>query len=382
MDLPAPDAATGLVFVALDVDPGHVDGYLEIAGLTLKPPAWKRRAASVAANTRVLPGLDAAQALGGNTLFGFADAPDPALGLGGPEALAAYLDRYPDDVPVAVLSDATGRSRAAYFDPGLRRPLALLGGQPVPVLPGFGEPATARGLMARGRLNGQTVTVGRAAARLPVSGPDGATLLLGADGPGLLHFSPGFDRPLEAVLGEAFLWHAVAAVPGQPALTCAGDAPCFLTYAVNAAPEPGHGGRRPITGFRLAWYPRVLTDNAGRNRITAAYSTDGATYLPLGELRSEGDFFWYGGAMRMARAIRLPRPADRLYVRLALSGGGAQLWSAAETPLSLDVTLTDTGFAGLDLGTEPTPATCDGPPCAVLPTREPPPFGLSLRERL
>ncbi|EFL52784.1 conserved hypothetical protein [Solidesulfovibrio fructosivorans JJ]] len=388
VDLPAPDPATGLVYIALGLDPGHVDGALEFAGLRLAPPAspptlavrpvWERRATAIAANTRVLPGLDGAAVLGGETLFGFADTDRPDLSLGGPEALAAYLATYPDDAPVATLTDAAGNIRARYFDPGLRHPFTSVSSAPRPVLPGFGRAITARGLVASGDLAGQTVRVGKTRLTLPVAAPAGSKLLLDADGKGLVHFSPGFDAPLSALLSQTLLDHAVAAVPGSPALTCAGDAPCFLTYAVTAAP-----GAAPITGFRLAWYPRVLTDGTGHNRVRATYSTDGATYHVLGELRSAGDFFWYGGKMRMAREVRLPHPAEKLYVRFALSGGGAQLWSAPGTRLSLDVGLANTGFAGLPLPASVVPAQSDGPnACAVLPTREPPPLGWPLRERM
>jgi 4-amino-4-deoxy-L-arabinose transferase-like glycosyltransferase len=385
--LPPPDPATGLTFAALDLFPGHVDGYLEISGLTLSPPTrltlppgapalWERRAAAIAANTRVLPGLAGTTAFGGDALFGFADAPRSDLGLGGPEERAAYLAAYPDDAPVTTVEDADGTVRARYYDPGLRHPLTRLGPAPRPVLPGFDAAVTAQGLVAAGEIAGQTVSVGPAAVRLPVRAPHGSRLLLRADGSGLLHFSPDFTRPLPELLDQSLLSHAVQAVPGQPALTCAGDAPCFLTYAVTAAP-----GDRLITGFRLAFYPRVLTDGTGHNRVRATYSTDGATYLPLGELRSEGDFFWYGGAMRMAREVRLPHPTDRLYVRFALSGGGAQLWSAPATRLALDVRLAATGFAGLPLSPGPLPARSDAP-CTVLPTRDQPPLGEALRERL
>lgn len=386
--LPAPDAATGLVFVAIDLVPGHVDGFLEIAGLRLEPPAgispppdappaWERQAGNIAANTRVLPGLAATAMLGGETLFGFADTPRPELSLGGPEALAAYLAASPDDEPVAELRDANGTVRARYFDPGLRHPLTALGSTPRSVLPGFGAALTAQGLVAKGTLAGQELTVGTTRTTLPVRAPAGSKLLLGADGRGLLHFSPRFDRPLGAILDETFLTHALTPVPGQPALTCVGDAPCFVTYAVSAPT-----GARRITGFRLAFYPRVLTDGTGHNRVTAAYSTDGATYQPLGELRSVGNFFWYGGAMRMARDVELPQAADRLYIRFSLSGGGGQLWSAPQTPLSLDVRLADTGFGGMLLPTGPVPARCGGDAsCAVLPTRQPPDLDNRLRER-
>jgi hypothetical protein len=345
------------------------------------PPPWQRQAAAIRANTRVLPGLGgAAAALGGQTLFGFADAPEPALDLGGPEDLRAYLRAYPDDVPVATVADAEGNIRARYFDPGLRRPFAAVGPAPATLLPGFGEAITAQGLAAKGPIDGQTVSIGSAKVTLPVRAPAGARLLLGADGKGLVHFAPVYDRPLAALLGETFLGDALAAVPGQPALTCSGDAPCYLTYAVSAAPAPAGGA--PITGFRLAFYPRVLTDGTGHNRIEAAYSTDGAHYEPLAELRSVGDFFWYGGAMRLAREVKLPRPADRLYLRFALSGGGAQLWSAPATPLTLDVTLGDTGFHGLPLPAGPTSVISPDGAVGLLPTRLPPPFGDSLREGL
>ncbi|UJX42599.1 glycosyltransferase family 39 protein [Desulfovibrio sp. JY] len=388
VDLPAPDPATGLVYIALGLDPGHVDGALEFAGLRLAPPAapptlaikpvWERRATAIAANTRVLPGLDGAAVLGGETLFGFADAARPDLSLGGPEALAAYLAAYPDDTPVATLADAAGNIRARYFDPGLRHPFTAVTSRPRPVLPGFGQAMTAKGFVASGNIAGQTVSVGQERVRLPVAAPAGSKLLLDVGGTGLVHFSPGFDAPLSALLSQALLAHAVVAVPGSPALTCAGDAPCFLTYAVTAAP-----GATPITGFRLAWYPRVLTDGTGHNSLTATYSTDGATYQTLGTLRSAGDFFWYGGKMRMAREVRLPHPAKKLYVRFALSGGGAQLWSAPETRLSLDVRLAGTDFSGLPLPANAVPAQSDGPDgCAVLPTREPPPLGWPLRERM
>ncbi len=391
--LPSPDTTTGRTFLAVEIDPGHVDGFLEVAGVRMTPPQglrptpgapelWWRRAAAIAANTHVLPSLGAARAVsGGTTLFGFADTPDPALGLGGPEDLAAYLAAYPCDAPVATATDAAGIIRVRYFDPGLRFPLTVLGVTPRLVLPGFGRPVTAKGLVAAGHVAGQTLDFGTAQATLPVCAPEGSRLLLDATGSGLLHFSPTFDRPLPQILDATFIQDAVDAVPGEPALTCSGDAPCFLTYAVTA-PQKRKSAAAPITGFRLAWYPVVLTDGTGHNRISVAYSTDGTRYEPLGELRSRGDFFWYSGGMRMVREVHLTRPADKLYVRFSLSGAGARLRSAPETPLSLDVTLAETSFSGLALPEGPVPVASQDGATSVLPTLEPPRFGLSLRERL
>ncbi len=285
---------------------------------------------------------------------------------------------YPDDAPVAELADETGAVRARYFDPGLRHPFAGLNAVAGTVLPGFDGPVTARGLVAESPVTGQSARIGPSTLRLPVYGPDGARLLLRDDGTGLLHFSPAFDRPLAELAEGMFLGDALAAVPGEPAVTCAGDAPCFLAYAVAASPDRPEAA--PITGFRLAWYPRVLTDNTGHNRVTAAYSTDGATYLPWGTAQRRR-FLLVRRAMRMVRDVRLPRPADRLYLRFALSGGGAQLWSAPRTPMSLDVRLAGTGFAGLPLPSGAVTADSPDGPARLLPTLTPPPLGDGLRER-
>jgi len=384
--LPPPDPATGRVSLVLTLEAGDVDGFMEISSLdvtppasdcpTTAPPAWEQSAAAVAANTPVVPALGAGAPFGGDTLYGFADAASPALGLGGRESFDKYMQAFPGDKPVYVLTDDAGRIRARYFDPLLRRPLAVVDAAPTPLAPGGGQTMRARGLWVGGRIDGQTVQLGDAAVALPVSAPPGALAALGDDGRGLVHFAPDFDRPLEEILAQTALSHGLARAAGEPALTCFGDAPCFLTYAVTAPDQTS-----PIAGLTLTWYPMTLTDHTGHNRVAAQYSTDGATYRDLDELRSGGNYFYYyGGHMRQAARVKLFAPTNRLYVRFVLSGGGARLYSSGDTLLTLDVELAHAGFAGLTLPPAPLVGRSDGPPVSLVPTAAPPALGLRLRE--
>ncbi|MFP5259358.1 MAG: glycosyltransferase family 39 protein [Acidobacteriota bacterium] len=384
--LPPPDPATGRVSLVMTLDAGDIDGFLEISSLAVDPPAtdspadappaWEQSAAAIAANTPVSPGLPQGAPLGGDTLYGFADLPRPQLGLGGLDDLTRYMRVYPDDKPVYTLADDAGRIRARYFDPLLRWPLTAVPTAAAPLASGFGRPLTARGLWAGGAIAGQTVRLGETTVTLPVAAPAGSLLALGDDGRGRLHFAPSFDRPLTDILAETTLAHGLVRVADEPAISCYGDAPCLLTYAVTAPDET-----RPITGLTAAWYPMTLTDHTGHNQVTAQYSTDGATYHDLGELRSTGNyFFYYGGKIRQAARLTLPTPANRIYVRFVLSGGGARLYSSGDTLLTLEADLAKTGFAGLTLPAAPILGQSDGSPAALTPTQAPPALGLELRE--
>jgi 4-amino-4-deoxy-L-arabinose transferase-like glycosyltransferase len=385
--LPPPDPVTGRVCLVIESEAGFVDGFLELSSLETMPPAtvapadlpraWEQSAAALLANSPVAPRLPAGKPLGGNTLYGFAGAPAPALGLGGPDDLADYLRAYPGDAPVYSLTDEDGSVRARYFDPLLARPYTTVDAAGGGLVPGFAGPARLRGLWAAGELAGQTVRLGDADLPLPLTAPAGSILSLGDDGRGRLFFQPDFDEPLAGILGRTFLSNALVKVAGEPAVTCFGDVPCFLTYALTA-PD----GQTPITGFTASWYPMTLTDNAGHNRVTAQWSTDGATYRDLDELRSVGDyFFYYGGRLRQAGQVRLDQPANRLYVRFALSGAGARLFSTGETRLTIEADLAGTGFAGLSLPAGPLSGRSHGPAVGLAPTLAPPPLDVRLRER-
>ena len=382
LELPEPDAASGRVYLILESQAGFTDGFLELAYLETRPApqslpadgpeAWEISAASLAANTTVAPALPQGRPFGGDVLYGFGDTPRPELGLGGPADQAAYLAAFPGDIPVLALSDANGRERARYYDPLLARPYAPLG--PGVRLAWDGRPA--KGLWATGDVAGQTVTLGETAVALPLACPPGASLALADDGRGLARLSPDYAAPLPDILQAATLFHAVRKVDGQDALTCAGDAPCFLTYAFSAP-----GNQTPITGFRATWYPSVLTDGVGHNRVLAQWSVDGNVYHDLDSLRSRGDYFLYSGTMRQAARVRLPAPANRLYLRFVLSGGGARLFSSGDTRLVMECDLARTGFSGLSLPAAPALATAGGDGLGLAATAAPPVLDLDLRER-
>lgn len=383
--LPPPDARTGRVSLVLTLEAGYVDGFLELSSLEVDPPAtdcpadlppaWEQSARNIAANTPVAPGLPNGAPLGGDTLYAFADAPRPDLRLGGPGDLAKYLLAYPEDAPVYGLTDEEGRIRVRYFDPLLRRPLTTVPAAAALLAPGIDQPQKARGLWAGGDLAAQVATLGDTSVALPVAAPAGSLLALGNDGRGRLHFAPGFDRPLSEILAQTTLAHGLTHVAGEPAVSCYGDAPCFLTYAITAPDDA-----RPITGLTATWYPMTLTDNTGHNRVAAQWSVDGAAYHDLGELRSTGNYFYYyGGRMRQAGRVDLPSPANRLYVRFILSGGGARLYSSGDTLLTLEADLANTGFAGLPLPDAPLTGQST-PPAALAPTAAPPALDVRLRE--
>lgn len=381
VELPEPDLASGRVYLILESEAGFTDGFLELASLETRPAAqalaadapqgWEISAASLAANTAVAPALPQGRPFGGNILYGFGDAPRPELDLGGPADRDAYLAAFPGDAPVLALTDANGRIRARYYDPLLARPYAVLG--PGARLASSGQPA--KGLWAAGDIAGQTVTIGEAAVVMPLACPAGASLALADDGRGLARFSPDYAAPLADILQSAMLSHAVRKVDGQNALTCAGDAPCFLTYAFSAP-----GDKTPITGFSATWYPSVLTDGVGHNRVVAQWSVDGNVYHDLDSLRSQGDYFLYSGTMRQAARVRLPAPANRLYLRFVLSGGGARLFSAGDTRLVVECDLAQTGFAGLSLPASPALAISGGDGLGLAATAAPPDLDLRLRE--
>lgn len=307
----------------------------------------------------------------------------PAPGIAVPEAERHRLEQntlvvpadptavYPEAHPLATVPAGTPDAVAtigqtAFIDPTLSPTY----GHPVPEKPlTLVNPGTDSLPLATWKLSGAPqgpqLTLGETRFTIPLAGKN-LTATLNAQGTGTVSLCPlftpdGFDPAL------------ADSAPGskrsanEPALTCQDAKPCSITYALVTG--------YPAQTLHLTWFPRIFSDPAGKNSITASFSTDGRTYHPLDSLTSSGSGRWEGlGVTRLATAD-LNGFTGTLRLRFSLSGDAAQLWSSLETPTALRLSLDTKTLPALTLPPGNTPLRVDcptpqgmlGPALQVLP---------------
>lgn len=123
----------------------------------------------------------------------------------------------------------------------------------------------------------------------------------------------------------------IARNPDEDCLSCTREAPCSLTYAVSS--------RLPVTGFRLTAFPRVFSDPGRRQALRTLMSTDGVRFTPVNAYASSGSGRWEGWKIPQVTWVRLDKPAENLFIRFELTGQKAQLWSAPDARMRLEVEL-------------------------------------------
>jgi hypothetical protein len=89
-----------------------------------------------------------------------------------------------------------------------------------------------------------------------------------------------------------------------------------------------------------------------KNSLETFYAVDGRAFTRLDGLYSQGSGLWEGWKMPRTQAVSLKTPANRLDLRFELSGDGAQLWSAPDARLRLEVEMASPGLAPLRPGAE------------------------------
>ncbi|WP_243357742.1 glycosyltransferase family 39 protein [Fundidesulfovibrio terrae] len=343
-----PELAVGLL-----LDPGTVHGALEPVSLEVDFPGASPASSPVPAVTpdTLRRRADLAEWTPGLTLAGRA----PLVAFKpGDSALVDFRASHPGLAPVAELPGPGGLT---VFDPALADAFFNAPGAPGSKV--LTEPVQAGGLLVKGPMAGQTVTLGGAAVQLPLVAPEGSTLALAPGGQGriwaALDFAPAADAAGNppGVFGGTFARFNTALVPGQPCLTCAGENACFAVYALAS--------RAPVRAVRVAFTPEVYGEPGIENSVRLSVSTDGNAYRSAESLTVKNSELWEGKHRRIAW-IRLERPSERVYLRFELSSDKARLWSGPEHPLRIDAWLEPAARMPRVLAAQPFTPGCDGRP--------------------
>ena len=264
------------------------------------------------ANTRIVPFAPATLFPGGRPL-----AATPA------DTAARACPQTP---PVVAIG------QTAYLDPALcPAGLRLTPGQSLTLANPDPAPRSLASLAVAGDIGGATCTLGQTRFQIPLAGSPLLAAILVPEAAGTASLTPLFtDEGFAPDAAEASGTSAVK-LPGQPVLSCPDAKPCRVTYAVTTG--------YPARALTLVWFPRLFADPAGRNAVTASFSTDGSRFTPLDAFQSTGSGLWEGLGVRRQADIALEGFTGTLLVRFDLSGDAAQLWSSPETPLSMTLDL-------------------------------------------
>ncbi|EFL52153.1 conserved hypothetical protein [Solidesulfovibrio fructosivorans JJ]] len=334
--VPADLAASGRVYVRVSYQPGHKEGFLNLAGLAVTADLSGKAAALGAEsplaiqarhllrNVRAVPWreVDDGTDVG---LFAFA-APefDGLAGLGLPvgtsEEGEAFRAAHPGLSPVAVLHDRAGTIALSVYDSTLTSPgIGLSAKTPerrIRGLPDFGkEPASLR---LTGTISIPTLRLGATSLTIPVLAPAGSTLTLTPGGKGRITFVPDWTGPASRL--TAPMSYARDVTPSKlerGALTCKVGCNCAFAYTFASA--------LPITELRLRAFPLVYANPCRKcepNRATVAVSTDGGkTYRPLVEETGGEECTWTPAGAYSYRRLRLDPPAKTVIVAFKLQQG-------------------------------------------------------------
>jgi hypothetical protein len=248
-----------------------------------------------------------------------------------PNDLSAYLLVHKGDKPVRVLPYGTGAPAVALYDPALAHPFLGLGPEGVRQVDAFPEGhREVRSVKLRGALSNPVVTVGLTRLILPVTCPAPAELTVAPGGRAELAFSPLFTREgLE--LSSMSSRDNIRRPDEEDCLTCLSDRPCSLAYTARSG--------LPVVSARITSFPRVVGDPSGANTVVTQVSADNGPWREVNRYRGSGSGRWEGLKIPQYTRIRLDRPATELRVRFVLSGQAAQLWSAPDARMRLDVSL-------------------------------------------
>ncbi|EFL49424.1 glycosyl transferase family 39 [Solidesulfovibrio fructosivorans JJ]] len=260
--------------------------------------------------------------------------------------LPASQARDAGTAPVAVIGDTT------YVDPAVSPDYGrLAAGKPLVLVNPGSLPIPVNVWKLGGSPQGPHLTVGDTTFQVPLTGKKIVATLAARDrGEVALNplFTPdGYDPAMADVADR------VTRLPKEPVLTCPDGKPCAVTYALVTG--------YPARTLRLAWFPRVFADAAGKNGVQAAYSTDGKTFQPLDALASSGTGRWEGLGVGRTVTADLGGFTGTLRLRFTLSGDAAQLWSSPETPMALSLSLDTGSLPALSLPPGRTPLRADCP---------------------
>ena len=352
--VPPEFAAKGRLYLRIRYEPGHVEGYLNLAGLTLdvrvEPDAAtasatatfrgrsaeRREAANVARNAGVIPwepGMTAA----GQTLFAFAAPGYEDLGDGrqaNPIAdVPAFVRENPQAMPVHTVLSPRGDAVVTFYDTGLAQPgIAFDAAHSRAHLGRTHDAPFALGnITLSGRLEAPSFSLDGQTYAIPVFAPDGTTLTLNPGGTGRLVFSPPPEDP--AGTGQGLVYSEGLAIKrpsgDEATLACEKGRSCVLSYTFSSA--------LPFTELRVTAFPTVYgnpCDKCPGNQARLSYSIDGGkTYNPLLGLDKTPDCEWTSKFEAQYRRIRLPRRTTSLTLLFAMQYGEEAAFSLMRNPL-------------------------------------------------
>ena len=345
------DAVPGSTQVRLRVDYGPVanPGVVEVNSIDLEArlsgsptdadPALAalRRAAAHAALADWQPDRTLADA---NAVYAFPAKPGIPQGPANPaEALPAFLAAHPGIEPVFVIPGADGSPAYLFYDPALIDPfIRLTEDHAKPLRLGRKPPVEFQAVKLSGAFNRPRLSVGDVALPVPVLVPGPSMLLLNQNGEGVLRFEPSFSREQEALAAFPIAYN-MKKNDDEDCLSCKEAAPCSVTVPISSD--------YPIRLLRIASYPRIFADKAGKNAIRIEFSPDGNTFTTLDTVASSRSGHWEGLMVRRISELRFDRPINNGFVRFSFSGPGTQLWSRDDRSMRIEALLDARSFPGL-----------------------------------
>ncbi|WP_428567105.1 MAG: glycosyltransferase family 39 protein [Solidesulfovibrio sp. DCME] len=328
-------AAGGRLYVRLGYRPGHVEGFLNIAGLELTAavrslgPAGPadtplaRQAGHLLANVRAVPWLEAAdgreEGLFAFAAPGFLDLLAAGLPLGSPEAGKRFLARHPGIEPAAVLEGRDGRPALRLYDTtlatqGVRLDAASPGKRLRGLPPGDAGPVSLR---LRGDIRGPVLRLGDRELSLPVLAPPGSVLTVTPGATGRLSFVPDWTDVPRAEEAMSYAQDLARSKRLRGELTCRGEGGCTFTYTFVSA--------LPMTEVRLKAFPQVYANPCRKcpeNAARVLASTDGgASWRTLVDETGGEPCSWTPAGQYVVKRLRLDTPATSLLLAFHLGRG-------------------------------------------------------------
>jgi len=303
-------------------------------------------------------------------VYAFPAGPAVAQGPANPAgALPAFLAAHPGIEPVFAIPGPDGSPAYLFYDPALADPFVRLSPeQPADLRLGQDAPRDFPAVKLEGTLNRPRLTIGNKALPIPVLAPGPSTLLLGQDGTGVLRFEPSFAREDEALAAFPLAYN-MKKTDGEDCLACKEAAPCSVTVPISSG--------FPIRLLRIASYPRIFADKAGKNAIRVSFSPDGAHFTTLDTFASNRSGHWEGLMVRRIAELRFKKPITNGFVRFELSGPGAQLWSRDDSAMRIEALLDTRAFRGPTVHAEDFAVTLDangGAPVSLFLSPRPLPY--------
>jgi hypothetical protein len=186
--------------------------------------------------------------------------------------------------------------------------------------------------------------------QLPLSGPAALTASLVPGGEGVARLAPLYTDA--GFVPQAWAAGATAVkLAGQPVVSCPDANPCEIVYELTTGYPAGE--------LALTWFPRLFSDPAGHNEAVAEVSVNDGPWRPVDAFGSSGSGRWEGLGVTRRASVDLGGKTGSVRLRFRLTGDGAQLWSAPETPLTATLTLDARSLPALALPPGETPLTLE-----------------------